>query len=117
LLASLSPARAASLRLNVDAGRALLEHSYPRNVRELAHKLQLALALSDDGVLRREHLDLGTPSRGAPPADEIDDNVDPADAELKQRLIDELGRAGGSVSEVARAMGKARMQIQRWIKR
>ena len=36
---------------------------------------------------------------------------------LKQSLIEHLARAAGNISEVARAMGRTRMQIHRWMKR
>lgn len=107
----LSTARAATT-LHADAGRALLAHDHPQNVRELAQRLSLALALSQDGVVRREHL--GSFGTSPEPAE---DPKGPQDVELEQRLIEELRRAGGNVSVVARSMGKARMQIQRWLKR
>ena len=37
--------------------------------------------------------------------------------ELRARLVDLLREHRGNVSAVARAMGKARMQIHRWMKR
>jgi transposase-like protein len=54
-------------------------------------------------------------SRSAAPAD--DERRDPADLELKARLIDLLGRHRGNVAEVARAFGKGREQIHRWMRR
>jgi transcriptional regulator of acetoin/glycerol metabolism len=36
---------------------------------------------------------------------------------LKDDLVRRLGETRGNVSEIARAMGKTRMQIHRWMKR
>ena len=41
----------------------------------------------------------------------------PKDAERRQKLGVLLKEHDGNVSEVARALGKARMQIHRWIKK
>jgi len=40
-----------------------------------------------------------------------------SDARLEQALLRALEANQGNISEVARSMGKARMQIQRWLKR
>ena len=40
-----------------------------------------------------------------------------AQRETRDRLVDLLRRLDGNVSAVAREMGKARMQVQRWIVR
>jgi transcriptional regulator of acetoin/glycerol metabolism len=42
---------------------------------------------------------------------------DDPDTELRGALIALLTAHGGNVAEVARAMGKARMQVHRWLKR
>ena len=41
----------------------------------------------------------------------------PEDERLRSELLRALEEHKGNVTEIARAMGKARMQIQRWIKR
>ena len=43
--------------------------------------------------------------------------LDPEDAARRHRIVDLLRDHRGNVSAVARAMGKARMQLQRWLKR
>jgi transcriptional regulator with GAF, ATPase, and Fis domain len=59
------------------------------------------------------------PSRfGHPVMLEHPANLDrPEDEAIRARLVEELQRATGSVAAVARTMGKARMQVQRWMKR
>ena len=102
------------------AGRALLRHRWPLNVRELEQCISLAIVLAEGGVIDAHHLPasvvdaapLSSPSE--PPSRPIDPSaVDP----LRDELVAQLRSHRGNVSEVARAMGKARMQIQRWMKR
>jgi DNA-binding NtrC family response regulator len=107
-------------RLAPDAARALLAHSWPLNVRQLGHALARAAVLVEDGVLRARHLetepfelasDAGSSDPGQGPLFSADDE------QLRTRLLGLLSSEHGNVAEVARAMGKARMQVQRWMKR
>jgi DNA-binding NtrC family response regulator len=118
LLERAAPGSAAELRLSPEAGRALLRHDWPLNVRELEQALARALVLAEDGVVRSVHL--ARPPDGAdPPAADADDEAPPGvnEAEVEATLRRLLERHHGNVSEVARAMGKGRMQIHRWLKR
>jgi transcriptional regulator with PAS, ATPase and Fis domain len=107
-------------RVAPDAARLLLDHDFPLNVRELEHALTRAAALVEDGILRGSHLapalvslnpELPESAVAEPAA------LSPADEQLKARLVHELSRENGNVANVARAMGKARMQVHRWMKR
>ncbi len=108
--------RAGSVRLSVDAARALLRHGWPLNVRELEKALLVALAVRrEDGI---ELADLPPSVRAAgvateprPPA------LGPEEARKREELIELLRAHGGNVSAVARTLGKARMQVQRWMRR
>ena len=51
----------------------------------------------------------------APPAPQR--SISPADQRQRDELVALLKEHRGNVSSIARAMGKARMQIQRWLKR
>ena len=94
--------------------RHLLSYAWPFNIRELENCLQAALAVAKDGRIRLEHLPRTmTSGRGAPVVDAAGDPEDARRAELA-RLLE---THGGNVSAVARAMGKARAQVQRWIKK
>jgi transcriptional regulator with AAA-type ATPase domain len=106
-------------RLAPDAARSLLAHAWPLNVRQLGHALTRAAALVEDGVLRDRHLDTELsltpapqPGRESQPA-----LLSASDERLRSRLLELLSAEHGNVAEVARAMGKARMQVQRWMKR
>ena len=53
-----------------------------------------------------------------PAEDGGDDPTDArSDEELRRELVRQLAEARGNVTEVARAMGKARQQVQRWLRR
>ena len=79
--------------------------------------------LAGDAPIQVEHLPPALEA-GATPLDDDDDRgsgptgpLDPADAARRAELVELLTQHRGNVSAVARATGKARMQIQRWMKR
>lgn len=95
-----------------DALRALLLWAWPRNIRELEKRVEAALALAADGHIERRHLgDLGAvapvPAGALSPADDV------RRTEL-ERLLDEHR---GNLAAVARALGKDRVQVRRWLAR
>ena len=130
LLPRLAPERAAKLRIAPDLATALVMHLWPRNVRELEHVLSVAIVTATEDLLRIEHV--GDSLRGArtiapapapPPASAPTSSgrasrpFSEEDERLRAELSAELQRTHGNVSEVARTMGKTRMQIHRWMKR
>ena len=116
---------------DVQAARALFRYTWPMNIRELEKALAAAVVMAGELPIECEHLPPQIPNAlvAQPPdsdpeaagavEDEPDDDRPRSAEDLKRR--DELARLlrehKGNVSAVARAMGKARMQIQRWIKR
>ena len=117
LMAALAP----DIRLATEAALALHEHDWPRNVRELGHVLETAALLTKDGVIRRADLPASiagivAPASGAPDTDEPV-VLSPEDRALRRELARRLADSGGNITQVAREMGKARQQIQRWIRR
>jgi transcriptional regulator of acetoin/glycerol metabolism len=108
-------ARERPMRLTAAAGKALLQYDWPRNVRELHQALQVASALAGMEAIDVTHLPssvVGSAADAAHPSP-----VDPALEPVQERLVASLMRHRGNVSEVARELGKARMQVQRWMKR
>jgi hypothetical protein len=106
-------ARRHPLKLTAPAGRALLQYDWPLNIRELHQVLQVSVALAGEGPVEASHLPrhiagLAARRASSPALDE---------EALRQRLVELLGRYQGNVSHVARDLGKARMQVQRWMKR
>ena len=134
LLQHIAPGeRAGKVHFTGDAARALLRYRWPLNIRELEKCLTAALILAGDGAIDLPHLPeavraaLNAPL-GATPALAVAGHEEPAEpaapaeldeADVRQReeLVALLREHRGNVTAVARAMGKARMQIHRWIKK
>jgi DNA-binding NtrC family response regulator len=99
------------LRIEVDAARALLLYDWPLNVREVEKALETALALAKDTIeLSGLPATVTSPKADAAPDLEDDDAI-------RQRLQTLLAEHEGNISAVARAMGRHRVQIRRWIRR
>lgn len=107
----------ASLRLRTDVARALVLHEWPLNVRELAQCLASASVLAEDGFVALEHLPEAIAAAAEPRDDDDEAAVPEADDALRKELLRRLTETRGNVSEVARGMGKARQQIQKWLRR
>ena len=144
LLPVVAPDRATDLRLSVELGRALLAHDWPFNVRELQQALSVATVLATD-VVRLAHAPetlralrgRSTPEGAAPAAGGGSTaprvggstapravgstapraELSPQDQALKETVETALRTHHGNVSEVARALGKTRMQVHRWMRR
>lgn len=114
LLQRLAPSRASSVQLTLEAARALFDYAWPLNVRELEKALEAGIVLAGTAALDVAHLPPEVRTR-APKR--TPDAPDAEDAARKAELEALLRQHGGNVSAVARAMGKARMQIQRWLAR
>ena len=101
-----------SVRIRPEVIEAWLAYDWPLNVRELAQSLTSSAALATDGTLRLENLSQAIAAR-----EPVSAPLSAADAKLRAELAAALDRADGNVSAVAREMGKARQQVQRWIRR
>jgi DNA-binding NtrC family response regulator len=110
-----------AVRFHPDAARALLRHSWPLNVRELESCLGVALAVAEGKPVDAAHLPESVRGAGpsapgpaeAPPVEPLD----PHDADRRQELARLLAEHDGNISAVARALGKDRVQIRRWLDR
>jgi transcriptional regulator with PAS, ATPase and Fis domain len=111
------------LSFSREAGRALFRHRWPHNVRELEKALELAVALSDGGRIQLEHLPPAVQAALEAPAPQplaempLARPLSPGDLARRAELLALLRSHHGNVSQVAREMGVARMQVQRWCKR
>lgn len=116
------------LRLHPELSRLLLEYDWPRNIRELRQDLVAAAVLAGSEPIAPSHMRKSLVADREPaPLDSADPNTsravatldpdDPFERELRTRLESTLEACDGNLSEVARRMGKARTQIQRWMKR
>ncbi|HTE52302.1 MAG TPA: sigma-54 dependent transcriptional regulator [Kofleriaceae bacterium] len=100
--------REAARELSSSAMQALLEHNWPGNVRELEHVIERACLLARARVIEDEDLMLRPRQSGAVSLEES--TLDEAERYLIQRA---LGRAGGNVSDAARALGLSRSALYR----
>jgi transcriptional regulator with PAS, ATPase and Fis domain len=94
----------------------LLHHDWPYNVRELESAIKRAAALVEGTNLKEEHLpesvqqailDYATGPRPSTPSE----------IPTEERLRELLQQEAGNVAAVGRKLGKARMQIHRWMNR
>ncbi|MGZ6142971.1 MAG: sigma 54-interacting transcriptional regulator, partial [Myxococcales bacterium] len=114
-----------------EAGRALLRHRWPMNIRELEKAIESAVVLAGGEPIDVQHLPAAVRRAGSDgPADEpaLRDLVSaeplapprplsPEDARRRDELVTLLREHRGNVAAVARVLGKARMQVHRWVKR
>ena len=101
------------ITLHRSAARALFRYAWPLNVRELEQALRAAVALAVAGEIRFEHLSEAIRTYTPPTLA----SMRPEDRVLRERVVELLREHGGNVSAVARAMGKAPIQIRRWCHR
>lgn len=111
------------LSFGIEAARAFFAYDWPLNVREVEQALMAASVLAEGGSIELEHLPPALrASSGQVPAEppsasaRVPERSREDDA-LRERLIASLEQHGGNISAVAREFGKARVQIQRWVKR
>ncbi len=103
-----------------EAGRALMRHRWPLNVRELEQCVASALALAGGGPIGLAHLpeSVRRPVERAPAVAGLRPRkLTPEDLRQRDQLAALLREYRGNVAAVARAVGKARMQVHRWVKR
>jgi transcriptional regulator with GAF, ATPase, and Fis domain len=101
--------RAGSMRFTCEAARALLLYRWPLNVRELEQCIAGAAALTASEV---ELSSVEPPRTARTPRP-----LSAEEAQRRERLVALLRAHGGNVTAVARELGKARFQVQRWLKR
>jgi len=105
-----------TLRFEPEAARRLFRYHWPLNIRELENCLRAASVLARGGSITDEHLSeqlRQAPSEPGPAPLELS----AAQRDQREELIQLFRESGGNVSAVARRLGKARTQIQRWLKR
>jgi len=114
------------VKLTWQAASQLFRYTWPRNIRELERVLETAVALAGSEPITIDHLPAAVRAAAEPPsvvapmpgaADEPAEPAAPEDRELKHQLEALLRAHGDNVAEVARALGKDRTQIYRWMRR
>jgi transcriptional regulator with GAF, ATPase, and Fis domain len=113
---------ASHLAFDPKAARALLRYDWPLNIRELEKCIELAVVLAKDGTIGLQHL--SDPLKAA----EIQVRPEPVrktaaprqpinDERLRDQIIQLMTDNHGNLRGVARALGKDRTQLRRWLKR
>src|SRR5262249_41057296 len=120
--------RAEPVSFSSGTARALLLYEWPLNIRELEKCLTAAVVLARNGAVQETHLPepvraSADPSRKAKHATAAAGDkagglhLSEADQRRREEIIGLLQQHGGNITSVARALGKGRFQVQRWIKR
>lgn len=114
LLRSNAP-NAQKLRIHLDVARRLVVHGWPLNIRELGHLLSVSLTLAERNVMELAHL----PKTIVKTNEDVTIDNEPATnpVELREQIMQLLEQHRGNVTLVARAMGKSRMQLHRWMQK
>ena len=120
--------RAEQVSFTSEAARALLLYEWPLNIRELEKCLTAAVVLARNGPVQEAHFPEPVRASAHPSAkpavsteaggDKAEGlQLSEADQRRREEIIDLLREHGGNITSVARALGKGRFQVQRWIKR
>src|SRR5262249_25044310 len=103
-----------AVRFAPAAARALLRYDWPSNVRELEQCLAASSVLAEEALIGPAELPQAIAYwADAPPPSMRGESPDDDDV-VRRELVARFVEARGNMSDVARAMGKARQQIQRW---
>jgi len=95
----------------------LLHHDWPYNVRELEGAIKRAAALCEGNVLLEEHLPESVQQAIVDYAGAARSPSGRGDAPSQEELVELLREERGNVAAVGRRLGKARMQIHRYMQR
>ncbi len=112
------------LGIAVSALRALALHDWPRNVRELEQAIAAAAKLAGDTIEQANlPVSVRTPAQPLPDVPVPAPPVAPprsaggGDDQLRAQIIAALTEHGGNIVAVAKALGKRRTTIYKWVKR
>lgn len=112
------------IKLAPASGFALATHPWSSNIRELTTALRRAAVVADAGSIDLDHLGLSRLEND--PVDAVWSRSKPRKVErtteeneiaLRNELLRLLVASNGNIAEVSRSLGKARMQVHRWMKR
>jgi DNA-binding NtrC family response regulator len=104
--------RKAASGFRPEAMEALLRYGWPGNVRELDHTIERAVLLMDGTEIRVADLALAPPTDAGARLDQL--TLEEVEKVLVQKA---LARAGGNVTEAARALGLSRSAMYRRLER
>jgi DNA-binding NtrC family response regulator len=108
--------------LSLEFALHLIRHPWPLNVRELEQCLIRGWALSRagcidwDASLSDPEAGQGDPAEGSGSGRSLTE-LSPDELALREQVLNELRQSRGNVAAVARTLGKAPMQVRRWLRR
>jgi transcriptional regulator with GAF, ATPase, and Fis domain len=121
LLRKLAGTAADRVTFTPAAARALLLYRWPLNVREMEKCLSSALVFALDGRIDLEHLPAEVRTQRGQPLAALGGSSSPGRLDESEHghaeLVALLREHCGNVTAVARALGKRRTQVQRWLRR
>jgi transcriptional regulator of acetoin/glycerol metabolism len=106
---------AGHVEFSANAMHALLTHAWANNVRELAQCISVNRALATGNRFEEIRLRGATATPEQPAGDA--DLLSPENEALRAQVVQKLIEHRGNITHVAVAMGKARSQVQRWVRR
>jgi transcriptional regulator with AAA-type ATPase domain len=105
------------LRFEPDAARRLFRYHWPLNIRELENCLRAASVLARGAPIADEHLSEQLRRASSEPSRKLSPGLTAPQQAQREELIALFREHRGNVSAVARHLGKARTQVQRWLRR
>jgi DNA-binding NtrC family response regulator len=114
-LTTIDADRAPRVRFTHETGRALFAHTWPRNMRQLHHALELALTVADGDEVRVDHLPAEITAPPAPPQPTTPAPAQPV-GDQRAAIVAALRDHAGNVSAAARALGYSRSHLNRLLK-
>ncbi len=105
------------LRFEPEAARRLFRYHWPLNIRELENCLRAASVLARGGAIGDEHLSEQLRRAPSEPGPSAPLELSGPQQTQRDELIQLFRDHRGNVSAVARHLGKARTQVQRWLRR
>src|SRR5690606_8329289 len=112
VIATLLERSNAEVSFTIDAARFLYEHTWPLNVRELEQTLAAACARA--GANQRVELAHLQRALSPAPSPLV---AEPGNPDIRAAVEAALEQHHGNIAAVARALGKDRTQIRRWMRR
>jgi DNA-binding NtrC family response regulator len=104
------------LSLDVEVARQLLTHAWPGNLRELEQALSAAALLARRGTIELSHLPEAVRTAASAALAPLPE-LTPEQKAQRDGLEALLREHAGNVTLVAKALGKTRMQVHRWMQR
>ncbi|MFG1498540.1 sigma-54-dependent Fis family transcriptional regulator [Saccharospirillum sp. HFRX-1] len=118
----LQPGNPNQTRLSPAVLDLFLQHPWPGNMRQLSNVLKVASAMSDDGIIKAEHLpkdfydDLNTPPEYRQPQAPDSNPADAIQTSQAEKIRTYYQQTGGNISRTARLAGVSRNTVYKYLR-